>query len=126
MINFLWGIEGKTFMQIINFFFGVGGIIAPIATAPFLIDEIKIISYTTGVNSSKWHGSTTLSSSINNVSYPIESLDANTSYLDFNQGKKPESFLYKAYLITAIVVLSAALSVLVFAIRERRQTSKNN
>ena len=126
MINFLWGLEGKTFMQLINFFFGVGGIIAPIATVPFLIDESKILSYSVGMNSSKSSGSTLQPPTTNNISYPIQSLDSNASYLDFNHVEKPESILYKAYLITAAMVVSAALPFLVFAIRGSSKTTKKN
>lgn len=32
----LWDDEGRSYMQALHFFFGVGGILSPLATEPFL------------------------------------------------------------------------------------------
>ncbi|XP_033761399.1 LOW QUALITY PROTEIN: uncharacterized protein LOC117343177 [Pecten maximus] len=43
---YIWGDEGRSFMQALHFSFAMGGILAPMATAPFLVDDPEIRNLT--------------------------------------------------------------------------------
>ncbi|XP_069110997.1 sodium-dependent glucose transporter 1B-like [Argopecten irradians] len=43
---YIWGDEGRSFMQALHFSFAMGGILAPMATAPFLVDDPEIRNIT--------------------------------------------------------------------------------
>lgn len=146
MLSFIWGSQGKTFLQIASFCFGVGGIIAPLATVNFLIDESYVEAL---ADKNVMPAMNMLTSNASVVSY------ANSAFLNIledhdnwstnvlasefdndtlangidNTGQiKPESKLYQSYLITASMVIISAIPFLYFAInshnKSKEKTSK--
>lgn len=123
-----WGSEEHSFMHIMHFVFAIGGIVSPLVTAPFLLEEDDARR---GEHSILYNASD--SDFRNNTSEILLYNDSNSSNIidvtvstiaRYTSDYKPEDTkIYIPYCILATVMLSSAVFLLVMFIRERRRKS---
>ena len=102
-----WSGEGRSFMQALHFAFAIGGILSPLATAPFLLEKLPDDPPLLEEKNTSINVNTTI------VALPTQfTLPDNSSMTMPSQ----ESQLYKAYFITGAITLSAAIPILMFLI----------
>lgn len=113
MVFEIWGIHNGPYMQAVHFMYAVGGIISPLATAPFLSTRINFDNQTfTYANVSNVHKlSGNLSSTFK--SNIIETQEAQTH----------DSSVHFAFAITAVFSLSCCFVFVYSVCRPTKQTS---
>ncbi|VDI73266.1 MFS transporter, FHS family, Na+ dependent glucose transporter 1 [Mytilus galloprovincialis] len=147
---YIWGDTGRSFMQTLHFCFAFGGILSPLATAPFLAPkrEPRIITSVSNmtdnvVNSSLSPFNIVKTSAIDNALKDINYTNsAHNSPISYTNGysnislylnetlsktieevkwvKPQHSMIYVAYLISSGLALSAALPFLVTYCRSKK------
>lgn len=114
---FIWGPENGPYMQAIQFAFAVGGIISPLATAPFLlpITDDKNNNNSYSINATE---NVTFSQQVELVTFSPQ-----MELVTFSrQSEFQKSRLYIAYSITAALCLSSAAPFLVLYFQKRNPT----
>lgn len=129
---YVWGDENGSYMQALHFAFAIGGIISPLATAPFLVprhhdDILPTVAMTTP--STHWNSTVpyqnntvlwTPSLGLNNMT--------NSSTISNEEPEffKIESRVYIAYLISAILAFSAAFPFLYMHLKSENKNGVNS
>lgn len=101
-----WRAECKIYMQMLHLCFAIGGILSPIATAPFLL------SSSTTVANNTTQGNTEYFKNISNITLDINGkFDSDMPNLESN--------LYIAYIMTSLLLISAAIPFFILFIGTR-------
>lgn len=140
----IWGSENESYMQALHFFFAFGGILSPLATAPFLAQKLDSnstslkrerinltsdiyiqISTTTQSPSFSFNtGNHTKDLKPNNVMF-ISFENASTTDNDSRMTNEfGESRIYIAFLITGILYISSSFLFIITYIRQKKQKKK--
>ncbi|KAL5006763.1 hypothetical protein ScPMuIL_015569 [Solemya velum] len=131
----LWKKEGRPYMQAIHFSFALGGILSPLAVEPFLAPTILVPSphstlNTNHSNQSEAHSypsnttNTTGTSlkDLSNIYIPESNFSGfNSTEMIFVSG---ESSIHYAYILSGILVFSAAIPFFYFLIKSRMDKNK--
>ncbi|XP_060086072.1 sodium-dependent glucose transporter 1A-like [Ylistrum balloti] len=125
-----WGQDGRSFLQALHFAFAIGGILSPLATAPFLLEERNIRADNSSLQ---------INSTIHETDFNISQILYNTSMSSLTQAgvstmtpdpsthyKAEDSRLYIAFSISAVMNLSSAIPFLILYLRARRRKRKNS
>ncbi|XP_033762666.1 sodium-dependent glucose transporter 1A-like [Pecten maximus] len=125
-----WGQDGRSFLQALHFSFAIGGILSPLATAPFLLEEgsLRADNSSLRINSTAYDGDLNISQIFYNTStrFPLEP-GISTMVPDPAAGYKPEdSKLYIAFTISAAMNLSSAIPFLILYLQARKRKRKNS
>lgn len=130
-----WGQDGRSFLQALHFAFAIGGILSPLATAPFLLEEghqragnsslgNNMTAYGTDLNMSQILYNTSMPSVIETgITTPIPAvttMDPASGY------SREDSKLYIAFSISAAMNLSSAIPFLILYLQARRRKRKNS
>lgn len=117
-----WRTESKFYMQVLHLSFAVGGILSPLATAPFLLNVMKnqnvsdtLVTASTNVKDIQNFvsgGEQIFNSSSN---FGTDSGDTN----NFQNVTGKESKLYQAYIITSCLLVTAAIPFLLLHLKRR-------
>ncbi|XP_076113650.1 sodium-dependent glucose transporter 1B-like [Mytilus galloprovincialis] len=113
MILEIWGKHNGPYMQAVHFMYAVGGIVSPLATAPFLSIRVHDVNHTSKyTNISNYHNLSE-NSSASFKSGKIDSQETHNSSVHF------------AFAITAAFALSCSFIFLYFLCRSTKQTNNN-
>ncbi|OWF47704.1 sodium-dependent glucose transporter 1A-like [Mizuhopecten yessoensis] len=125
-----WGQDGRSFLQALHFSFAIGGIVSPLVTAPFLLEERDIRTDNSSLR---------LNGTIYDTDFNMSQILYNTSISSFTQPgmstttpdpasgyKAEDSKLYIAFTISAAMNLSSAIPFLILYLRARRRKRKNS
>lgn len=103
----IWGVDNMSYMQAIHFCFAFGGILSPLATAPFLYTGSPLDNNNTMVNISE---STAISIYSDQYSVNTSTVGMVNNYVVPNGDRSPvESKLYLAYLTTSCLSATSAI-----------------
>lgn len=117
-----WRADNKFYMQVLHLSFAVGGILSPLATAPFLLNVIqnKNVSDTFVTRSTNVTDMENFTSGVEQISNSSDVFGTdNIDLYDFKNGAGNESKLYQAYIITSCLLLTAAISFLVLHLKRK-------
>ncbi|XP_071085892.1 sodium-dependent glucose transporter 1A-like [Haliotis cracherodii] len=121
----LWGKDSRVFMQILHFSFALGGLVAPLATEPFLAPKSVHTTITTvPVNESHFleYGYNTTKAYVQD-SFRLNGTSNNITTAANEDA--PKSQILFAFIITAVLFLSAALPFFVeFSLRKADKSRK--
>ncbi|OWF41766.1 sodium-dependent glucose transporter 1-like [Mizuhopecten yessoensis] len=109
---YIWGDEGRSFMQALHFSFAMGGILAPMATAPFLVDDPDIRNLTMMKQLSRKQRSL-----LGNDTF---SYDTMSSALEFTTKRLNTTIETMTYNITSFLNLSSSTSGLTFLAKKEQ------
>lgn len=126
----VWGSDNGPYMQAIHFTFGIGGIISPLITAPFLLprsDEHQLAvnsSYNESIGFVTYDLLSETYKNTSDIATASSPLSENiTKHFKNNPdyGKSQESKLYIAYFMTSGIGISSAIPFLMLCMKTRHQ-----
>ncbi|VDI68827.1 MFS transporter, FHS family, Na+ dependent glucose transporter 1, partial [Mytilus galloprovincialis] len=113
MILEIWGKNNGPYMQAVHFVYAVGGIISPLATAPFLSIRVHAVNHTSK------------HTNISNFHKLSENFSASFKYGIIDSQETHNSSVHFAFAITAAFALSCSFIFLYFLCRSTKQTNNN-
>lgn len=124
----LFGNQVSPYMQAMHFAFAAGGIVSPLATAPFLADEYDIstnASYITG----QYYQNLNVTAGENGsyvVEYTFHNQSSNTSrvFVSAISNVTGVSRLYIPYTLSGMLAVSSGVTFIVVYVKSKRRTKK--
>lgn len=122
--------SARSFMQTLHFTFAIGGIMSPIATAPFLMsshtmeNNMTHLGNTTGTQNLLKNGEDSVNLMQNELYYsdnPIDTIKIHNIDNQTGPGVQHTSKLYQAYLISTALCITAAIPFIILSFHKRTE-----
>ncbi|OWF47705.1 sodium-dependent glucose transporter 1A-like isoform X2 [Mizuhopecten yessoensis] len=124
LLMYIWGREGRSYVQALHFAFAIGGITSPLVTSPFLQETHEDtndigITVTGNVSSDIYSDcSSNMSQRTHNTCINSNTFSNETTASGYDIG---DSRLYVAYCVTAAMHISCVVPLFILYVRAKRQ-----